>query len=181
MRTVLPRIDRIPLPSSDPSTATGRLYAAGFSAVGPDPDHSLSEVGADFMVCLLTHHEIDLRYPEYASWLLERSPHDALWLQTDDGDIAEDDHALALVCEVITKLHTGRSVITHCGAGMARTSVVCILTMVGFGADPHQAAVDFRTARPGGGPDGPSQASQIERLVPRVVARWGRVPGGGSR
>ncbi len=160
-----PRLDAIPQPAG---SGTGSLYAAGFSAVGPDPDAALTMVGAQVMVCLLTPHEIDLRFPDYADWLVDNRPHRALWLPTDDGDVTDDDAVLELVTDVVGRLREGLGVVTHCGAGMARTSVIGILAMVALGAEPRSAATKFRAARPGGGPDGIAQASQIERLLGSV-------------
>ena len=170
--TVQPRIDEIPLPRTA-GDRRGRLYAAGFSAVGPDPDSALRRVDADVMICLLTAHEIDLRFPAYADWLGANSTDRARWLPTDDGDVTHDQDVLDLVKDVVTRLEAGDSVITHCGAGMARTAVICILSMIALGADRLSAAGDFRAARPGGGPDGLSQASQIERLMPQITVRTG--------
>jgi uncharacterized membrane protein HdeD (DUF308 family) len=42
-------------------------------------------------------------------------------------------------------------------------------SMIALGADPRSAGPDFRKARPGGGPDGITQASQIERLRERFT------------
>ncbi len=201
--TALHRIDEIPLPSPP---ARGRLFVTNFSAVGPDPQGALDRVEATSLVCLLTPHEIRLRYPEYIPWLLTHMPvwlesqvnqddlratlsshaeefgqfdldevrfnsdldARALWLPTPDGSTIFDGALMGTVAYANDALYKGSNVLVHCGAGMARTAVVGILTMISLGADPTQAAVDFRAARPGGGPDGPSQQQQIERLVERA-------------
>ena len=173
------RIDEVPLGAPD---GTGRLFVTNFSAVGPDPQEALDRVNASVMACMLTAHEIELRYPDYADWLGEhatprsKSPAAqadgestaprALWLPTPDGGVVADAPVLELVTAVAAELDAGHSVLVHCGAGMARTAVVSILTMTAFGADPDTAAIDFRKARPGGGPDGPPQRQQIARLAP---------------
>ncbi len=166
---MLHRIDEIPLRA--PGVA-GRLFVTNFSAVGPDPGGALDRVGASVVACMLTRHEIDLRYPDYGEWLTAQSDEAgsprALWLPTPDGGVTTDGPVLDLVEAVVATLDRGDSVLVHCGAGMARTAVIGILTMVAFGADPATAAVDFRAARPGGGPDGPPQERQIARLVPEA-------------
>ncbi|WP_419944094.1 hypothetical protein [Candidatus Poriferisodalis sp.] len=163
------RIDEIPLPSGP---TRGRLFVTNFSAVGPDPQAALDRVGATALACMLTDHEIELRYPAYGDWLDthadEHSNPRALRLPTPDGGVTSDEPVLDLVAEIVGSLGGGDSVVVHCGAGMARTAVIGILTMVAFGAEPQQAAIDFRAARPGGGPDGPPQEHQIDRLIPRV-------------
>ena len=200
---MLHRIDEVPLPSPP---ARGRLFVTNFSAVGPDPQAALDRVEATSVVCLLTPHEIKLRYPDYVPWLLTRMPPwlesqvnredleatladhakhfgefdidairfrsdrdaRAMWLPTPDGGTLFDGALMGAVAYVNDSLYKGNNVLVHCGAGMARTAVVGILTMISLGADPAQAAIDFRAARPGGGPDGPSQQRQIDRLVERA-------------
>ena len=163
------RIDEVPLPSPP---AQGRLFVTNFSAVGPDPQAALDRVGATSLACMLTDREIELRYPDYGEWLEthdgEASSPRALRLPTPDGGVTSDEPVLDLVSEIVGSLDSGGSVLVHCGAGMARTAVIGILTMVAFGAEPQQAAIDFRAARPGGGPDGPPQEHQIERLAKRA-------------
>ena len=166
---MLHRIDEIPLGTPE---GTGRLFVTNFSAVGPDPQAALDRVGASVLVCMLTTREIELRYPEYGGWLESHSDEAdsprALWLPTPDGGVTSDDPVLKVVASVVAALERGDSVLVHCGAGMARTGVIGILTMVAFGADPATAAVDFRAARPGGGPDGPPQEHQLARLTDAV-------------
>lgn len=168
---ILHRIDAIPLSASE---GVGQLFVTNFSAVGPEPQAALDRVGASHLVCMLTEREIEMRYPEYAQWLVSRQTTAgehatrAHWLPTPDGSIVGDEPVVSLVSEVVTALCSGDSVLVHCGAGMARTAVVGILTMIAFGADPSAAPRDFRTARPGGGPDGPPQQQQIDRLTARA-------------
>ena len=145
------------------------------------------------MVCLLTDAEIQMRYPDYVHWLQRHAaaspasaalppaaatpaaaavspapaaPH-AIWLPVIDGEITNDEDVVDTVSQVVERLQDGHGVVVHCGAGMARTAVVCILAMVALGAESEVAAVEFRQARPGGGPDGPAQEKQIARLASR--------------
>ncbi|WP_419932880.1 hypothetical protein [Candidatus Poriferisodalis sp.] len=92
----------------------------------------------------------------------------AMWLPIPDGGIIFDGALMGAVAYVNDSLYKGTNVLVHCGAGMARTAVVGILTMISLGADPSQAPDDFRAARPGGGPDGPAQMLQIARLIERA-------------
>ena len=168
---MLHRIDEVPLPAPE---RAGRLFVTNFSAVGPEPQAALDRVGASLMVCMLTPREVELRYPDYAEWLRSHESEigsgdaRAAWLPTPDGGVIADEPVLDLVTAVVAALDAGDRVLVHCGAGMARTAVIGILTMLAFGADPQQAPIDFRAARPGGGPDGPPQERQIARLAERA-------------
>ncbi len=180
------RIDHVPLAAAQENdTSVGQLFACGFSSVGPDPVQALRSVAGTTMVCLLTAEEIVMRYPDYIQWLNQHRPSKqtsnqvpsnsgqtkphAIWLQISDGEITDDEDVVDVVSQVVGRLQGGHNVVVHCGAGMARTAVVCILTMVALGAELADASVEFRQARPGGGPDGPAQEKQIARLAGRFT------------
>jgi hypothetical protein len=161
-------IDRIPLPSSVP----GRLYATGFTDVGPDPDRALGDVEADTLLCLLTRADIDQRFPPFHGWLeANLLTGRSWWFPIDDGGVADDDEMLALVEAVTSALGDGRCLVTHCWAGIGRTSLVCALAVVALtdaGLDAALALV--RAARLGAGPENPVQRSHLERLARRLGA-----------
>ena len=159
-------IDRIPLPSDVP----GRLYATGFTDVGPDPDAALRAVGADTLLCLLTDEDIGLRYPAFATWLRTGVGRGrAWWFPIDDGGIAHDDAMLDLVGELVTRLRAGQAVVAHCGAGIGRTSLACGLVVVALAGLPLQDALDHvRAARSGAGPENPVQRAHLQRLAQRL-------------
>ncbi|MCP5025507.1 MAG: hypothetical protein GY929_04405 [Actinomycetia bacterium] len=163
-------IHRVPLPTP----VAGALYATGFSVAGPDPAGALAEVEAHTMVCLLTPDEIDRRYPEYAAWLVAASPHEALHVAVDDQGVADDEAMLELVGAVIEQVQDGRGVLTHCGAGLGRAGMVCILTLVGLGHDLESAMATVRRARPGAGPQSAEQDHQLGRLALHASLRPAR-------
>jgi hypothetical protein len=187
-------VDEIPLPSGVP----GRLYATSFSIVGPDPASALEDVDATALVCLITDHEIGLRYPDYGDWLTvaggvggvadrgrprrepglpdarperggppdsEQSPVRVLRLPIPDYGVTDDDKLLDMAQQVTGLLRGGETVVTHCGAGMGRTGVLCTLVLVQLGAPLAEAALTVRKGRPGSGPDSPEQADQLARLA----------------
>jgi len=162
-------IDRIPLPAHVP----GRLYATGFTDIGPDPDRALATVEADTLLCLLTQHDIDLRFPAFSAWLEENRPTGrGWWFPIEDGGVADDDAMVALVDALAAALLAGGRVVTHCGAGIGRTSLACGLTVVvlaGVGLDA--ALAEVRAARPGAGPENPHQRSHLRRLADRLADR----------
>jgi hypothetical protein len=155
------RIDEVPLPGP------GRLYATGFTVVGPDPAAAMTAVDADLLVCLLQPDEIERRFPAFAGWL-DAAEATALHFPVDDGGVGHDDDVLALVERLGAHLDAGGSVLTHCGAGLGRTSIVCALLLVRAGSTLEEALVAVRAARPGAGPENPAQRAHLERLAARV-------------
>ncbi|WP_420436531.1 hypothetical protein [Candidatus Poriferisodalis sp.] len=133
------------------------------------PPWLASQVNQDDLTATLAEHaerfgEFDLDEVRFRSDFDAR----ALWLPTPDGYVTFDDALMGTVAYANDALYRGSNVLVHCGAGMARTAVLGILTMISLGADPSEAPTDFRAARPGGGPDGPPQQDQIERLIDRA-------------
>lgn len=160
-------IDRIPLPSHVP----GRLYATGFTDVGPDPDAALASVDGDVLLCLLTAEDIAMRFPRYADWLTANAEDRARWFPIEDGGVAPDEDMCALVIELAGQLADGRSVVTHCGAGIGRTSLACGLTLLALGdADLTAALAEVRAARSGAGPENPVQVAHLERMARRLAS-----------
>lgn len=159
------RIDEIPLPDGRP----GRLFATGFSVVGPDPDAALDHVGADLLLCLITDHEIGLRFPAFGDWLRDRAGGRALHAPVEDGGVGDDDAVEALITDLGRRLDAGASIVTHCGAGLGRTSVVCGLLLVRAGVPLTEALATVRTARPGSGPENPDQRAHLDRMAARLL------------
>ena len=156
----------IPLPDE----VAGRLFATGFTDVGPDPGAALASVGADTLLCLLTDHDIALRYPQFALWL--DGAGGAAWrFPIEDGGVADEAEMVALVGELVERLRRGDRVVAHCGAGIGRTSLVCGLALVALaGMALDEALATVRAARPGSGPENPVQRGHLERLAPLLAA-----------
>ena len=168
----------IPLPEG----VAGRLYATGFTDVGPDPQGALDRIGADTLLSLLTERDIELRFPDYGDWL-EANAGGAAWsFPIDDGDVADEGAMVALVGELVERLGRGEAIVTHCGAGYGRTSLVCGLALVALsdlGLD--EALVAVRAARPGMGPENPRQRAHLEAVTAALRAPVdGRTPRRGT-
>lgn len=160
-------IDRIPLPAHVP----GRLYATGFTDVGPDPDGALASVEGDVLLCLLTAEDIAMRFPRYADWLAANAEGRGRWFPIEDGGVAPDEDMGALVAELAAQLAEGRAIVTHCGAGIGRTSLACGLTLVALGReDLPTALAEVRAARSGAGPENPVQVAHLERMALRLTS-----------
>ena len=156
-------MNEIPQPSGVP----GRLFATGFSTVGPDPEQALSDVGADTLVCLVEDDEVERRFPDFADWI-RASPHRVTRLPIPDWGVTDDDVLRRGVLAVADAVRRGDTVVTQCGAGMGRTGVVCTLALVALGASLDDAAAHVRRGRPGAGPDSPEQREQMERVALRL-------------
>ncbi len=158
-------IDQIPLPVTIP----GRLYATGFTDVGPNPSAALASVDAGVLLCLLTDHDIALRFPAFADWLAANEEAAAWRFRIDDGDVASDDDMFALTINVADRLRAGSAIVTHCGAGIGRTSLICGLALIALDPQPlNQALATVRAARSGAGPENPTQRAHLERLAVRL-------------
>jgi protein-tyrosine phosphatase len=159
-------IHRIPV-----DEVAGSLYLTGFSVVGPDPAAALDDVGAATLVCLIEPDEIERRFPDFATWLVEPSPHAALHHPTPDQGVVDDDAVVTVAAHVLELLRDGHGVMLHCGAGMGRTGTVAALVLMATGVELDDALATIRAARPGAGPDGPDQLAQLRRLA----ARFGEI------
>jgi hypothetical protein len=150
----------------------GRLYATGFTDVGPDPDAALAQVDADTLLCLLTPEDIALRYPGFVGWLTANEASGrAWWFPIEDGGVAHDDEMDAMVTDLAGRLRAGRRVVAHCGAGIGRTSLTCGLAVLLLsGADLAGSLAHVRAARSGAGPENPTQRAHLERLALRLAA-----------
>ncbi len=152
----------IPLPEG----VAGRLYATGFTDVGPDPQEALDRIGADTLLSLLTDRDIELRFPDFGDWLEANADGSAWWFPIEDGDVADDAAMVALVGQVVGRLGQGDTIVTHCGAGYGRTSLVCGLVLVALSDMAlDDALVAIRAARPGMGPENPRQRAHLEAVV----------------
>jgi|SoiMethySBSTD1v2_1073268.scaffolds.fasta_scaffold373371_2 protein-tyrosine phosphatase len=157
------KIDEVPL------AGPGRLYATGFTTVGPDPVAAMAAVDADLLLCLLQPDEIMRRFPRFAEWLASADDR-AVHFPVDDGGIGHEEEVLELVDRLGAHLDAGGAVLTHCGAGLGRTSIVCALLLVRSGHALDDALIAVRAARPGAGPENPEQRAHLERLADRLRA-----------
>lgn len=156
-------MDEIPLQGR----ATGALWNASFTDVGPDPDKALEDAGADILVSLIETSEMHRRYPDFERWL-DENPDRSRRHPIPDWGVVGDDELLNTADQLTGLVMTGHKLVLHCGAGMGRTGILSILVMINLGMTYEEAAVHVRRHRGGAGPDSPAQHDQLSRLADRI-------------
>jgi protein-tyrosine phosphatase len=162
-------VDRIPLPDG----VRGAVWLCGKHAIAPDQHKLIDEVGgAATVVCLVERHELEDRYPAYVAWLERPGAGDAVWFPVHDLHAPDLERVAPVVDELVERLHDGRTLVVHCGAGMGRagTIAVCILSRLGVPLD--EALDTVADARPGAGPEIGAQRDLVAGF-----ARLGRMEG----
>jgi hypothetical protein len=152
-------IDRVEVPGA------GALWLCGKHLIAPDPEGTLSAVGAAGVVCLNERHELVDRYPGYCEWL--GSDRRALWSPVPDLGVTSPEAMTDLVVETRRRLDDG-DLVVHCGAGMGRAGTVAVGVLIAAGLDAASALAVIAAARPGAGPESGAQAD--------LVARWSGQP-----
>jgi protein-tyrosine phosphatase len=150
-------VDEIPLPFGP-----GRLWLAGKHFVGPDPEGALARTGAKAIVCLNELHELEDRYPEYVTWLLDNQPERAIWRPIHDMHAPPPELADHLLAELHARIEAGDGLLVHCGAGIGRAGTMAAALLVSGGVPLDQALQVVRANRPMAGPE---VGAQLELLV----------------
>lgn len=156
-------IDEIPLPEG----VDGRLFATGFSAVGPNPAGALDGVGADTLVCLIRDEEIEKHHPDFGVWAAE-TDRIVRFPIADYGTAPADDMA-ALAEDLAGRVQSGEGLVVHCAAGLGRTSLVCTSILMHLGYDHDGALEHVRAHRQGAGPENPTQVAYLKALGDRFA------------
>lgn len=151
-------IDRIPVPG-----APGALWLCGKHLIGPDVGAAITRVDADVVLCLNERHELEHRYPDYVAWL--RTDPRAWWVPVPDLHAPPLPDALALVETVVAHLEAGRTVLTHCGAGIGRAGTVAAAVLIAGGATVEDAVATVSANRPGAGPEAGAQTQLLCALA----------------
>ena len=151
-------IDRIPVPG-----APGELWLCGKHLVAPDVEAAVARIDADIVLCLNERHELEHRYPDYVTWL--RGDPRAWWVPVPDLHAPPLAEARAVVDALVAHLDAGRTVLTHCGAGIGRAGTVAAAVLVTRGATVEDAITVVATSRPGAGPEAGAQQDLLEALA----------------
>jgi hypothetical protein len=151
-------IDRIPVPD-----VPGALWLCGKHLIGPDVEAAIARVDADVVLCLNERHELEPRYPDYVVWL--RTDPRAWWIPVPDLHAPPLDDALAVTEGVLEHLDAGRTVLTHCGAGIGRAGTIAAAVLVTRGATVEEAVGTVGASRPGAGPEAGAQEELLRALA----------------
>lgn len=163
-------VDRVPLPH-----AQGVLSLCGKHAIGPSPESVVERHGVTTVVCLVEQHELLDRYPRYVEWLRSDERHrrpgrsvetvEAVWEPIHDLHAPTLDRALALVDDVVARLHHGEHVLIHCGAGIGRAGTVATLVLIALGMDEDEALRHVAAHRPMAGPEVGAQQELVRNAA----------------
>lgn len=151
-------IDRIPVPD-----APGELWLCGKHLIGPDVEAAIARVDADVVLCLNERHELEPRYPDYVAWL--RTDPRAWWVPVPDLHAPPLPDALALVETMAAHLESGRTVLTHCGAGIGRAGTMAAAALIARGATVDEATAAVASSRPGAGPEAGAQEELLRDIA----------------
>ena len=154
-------VDEIPV-----RPAGGRLWLAGKHFVGPDPQASLTAVGASQVVCLCEAHELD-RYPAYVEWLRANAPERARWWPIPDLHGPSVSEAERLVGDLRASLDAGAGVLMHCGAGIGRAGTFATALLIDLGRPLDEALAIVASHRPMAGPEAGGQRALLVELAAR--------------
>jgi hypothetical protein len=157
-------IDRIPVPG-----APGALWLCGKHLIGPDVEAAVARVDADVVLCLNERHELEHRYPDYVAWL--RVDPRAWWVPVPDLHAPPLADAVALVDALGTHLDAGRTVLTHCGAGIGRAGTIAAALLVKMGVPAPHAIATVAAHRPMAGPEAGAQADLLATLCVNLSRR----------
>lgn len=151
-------IDRVPVPD-----APGALWLCGKHLIGPDVEAAVARVDAQVVLCLNERHELEARYPDYVAWL--RTDPRAWWTPVPDLHAPPLDDAVALVEALVEHLEAGRTVLTHCGAGIGRAGTMAAAVLIARGATVDEAVAVVAASRPGAGPEAGAQTQLLRSLA----------------
>ena len=151
-------LDRIPVPG-----VAGQLWLCGKHLIGPDVEAAVARVDADVVLCLNERHELEPRYPGYVTWL--RADPRAWWVPVPDLHAPPIADAIPLVEGLVAHLEAGRTVLTHCGAGIGRAGTVAAAVLIATGATVEDAVTTVAASRPGAGPEAGAQTQLLRALA----------------
>jgi protein tyrosine phosphatase (PTP) superfamily phosphohydrolase (DUF442 family) len=134
----------------------------------------LRAIGVDIVVCLLTTselRELDLAEEPHAA---SRAGLDFIWFPVPDRSVPETATVLPIVADLTDRIRQGRHVVTHCRAGLGRSSLLAAAVLLHLGHDPDNAWSMISTARGNQVPDTDEQRTWISQLHEHLNQSPGR-------
>lgn len=153
-------VDEIPLPEGP-----GRLWLCGKRFIGPDPVAAQAECNADRVVCLCERPELDERYPQYVEWLDAHQGREAYWFPIPDLHVPAAEDVVPFLDDLQRLIHSGHSILMHCGAGFGRAGTLAAALLIRMGATRHDALAVVARSRPMAGPEAGAQAALLYQLA----------------
>jgi Tyrosine phosphatase family len=153
-------VDEVPLPEGP-----GRLWLCGKHFVAPDPVGALETSGADRVLCLCERHELEDRYPGYVSWLSANDGRSAMWFSIPDLHAPSPQEVQPLLLHLRQLIHSGHSILMHCGAGIGRAGTLAAALLMQMGVPRTEALSIVAAARPLAGPEAGAQTELLDHLA----------------
>lgn len=149
----------------------GRLYLHRMPGRQEPLDDAWAEItrlGISALVCLAPMDEVREKSPQYAQALEQATVPCTVWrFPICDNQGPDDDSAFhEAVTRAADSLRAGERVLVHCGAGIGRTGMFAVATLMAVGVPEHEARE--RVMAVGSGPERPAQEEAIRRIGPRL-------------
>jgi len=131
---------------------------------------ALADAGVDVLVSALCDAENTLLDLEHEADEAARAGLELISFPIPDGDVPEPATMPALkqlVDRLADEMRRDRFVVTHCFAGIGRSSMLAGATLVRLGTSPDKAWRLIRAARRAPVPDGPLQESWLYEFAGR--------------
>ena len=151
-----------------PSAVSGRMWLHSMPGRNEPLGEAWAEVqrlGISCIVCLAPLDEIREKSPEYAKAIEGRElPCDVRRMPVFDYQGPEDDEAFRKLATVVAdSLRAGESILVHCGAGIGRTGMFAMATLIALGVQVEEARRAVKVA--GSGPERPAQEEALRRFA----------------